>query len=445
MACVSSSSNRPGKTSTPSSISARSGWLPATGSRELIDMRSIDIDRTIATVEANRDVIVGLKVRASHVITGGWDLTPVKLGKKLGRILKLPIMVHVGEPPPLYDDVLGLLTEGDIVTHCFNGKAGGSILEDEDLYQLAEQAAARGIVLDVGHGGASFSFDVAKAALERGLPPQDHLDRPAQPLARRCGVGHGDDDVEAPVARHEDRRRGNRLDDGAAPRHRTGCGWAPGKGQAGGIHAVRCRRRGRDGEGFARCGKHPAPHVRTTPRDPRRRTHRRTSLRSAGAGWPASHMPVPIADGSHDRRDRARHHPVRPGSEDLVRDQARQRQGGRRRDFRPEAWPDTGRGRRIRFRQIGDQPLDHGAIVETWRDRRWKDPVPRPQGTGARPRDLRAEGFPQDPRPRDRHDLPGADDQPQPALHGRRPDRRDDRIARTGQPTARRAAGRSPC
>ncbi|RJT35059.1 amidohydrolase/deacetylase family metallohydrolase [Mesorhizobium waimense] len=139
---------------------------------ELIDMRSIDIDRTIATVEANRDVIIGLKVRASHVITGGWDLTPVRLAKKLGRILKLPIMVHVGEPPPLYDDVLGLLAEGDIVTHCFNGKAGGSIIEDDDLYQLAEQAAARGIVLDVGHGGASFSFDVAKATLERGLPPK---------------------------------------------------------------------------------------------------------------------------------------------------------------------------------------------------------------------------------------------------------------------------------
>ncbi|WP_224544537.1 amidohydrolase/deacetylase family metallohydrolase [Mesorhizobium sp. CA16] len=139
---------------------------------ELIDMRSIDIDRTIATIEANRDAIVGLKVRASHVITGGWDLTPVKLVKKLGRIVKLPVMVHVGEPPPLYDDILGLLTEGDIVTHCFNGKAGGSILEDDDLYRLAEDAASRGIVLDVGHGGASFSFDVAKAALERGLPPK---------------------------------------------------------------------------------------------------------------------------------------------------------------------------------------------------------------------------------------------------------------------------------
>lgn len=138
---------------------------------ELMDMRSIDLDRTIATIEANRDVIVGIKVRASAVITGGWDLVPVKLAKKLGRILKLPLMVHVGEPPPLYDDILPLLTEGDIVTHCFNGKHGGSIIEDEDLYYLAEEAAKRGIVLDIGHGGASFSFEVGRVALSRGLKP----------------------------------------------------------------------------------------------------------------------------------------------------------------------------------------------------------------------------------------------------------------------------------
>jgi dihydroorotase len=138
---------------------------------ELQDMRSIDIDRTIATIKANRDVIVGIKVRASAVISGGWDLVPLKLAKKLGRILDLPLMVHVGEPPPLYDDVLGLLTEGDIVTHCFNGKQGGSIIEDDDLYKLAEDAAARGVILDIGHGGASFSFAVGEAALARGLKP----------------------------------------------------------------------------------------------------------------------------------------------------------------------------------------------------------------------------------------------------------------------------------
>lgn len=138
---------------------------------ELQDMRSIDLDRTIAVIKENRDVIVGLKVRASAIISGGWDLVPLKLAKKLCRILDLPVMVHVGEPPPLYDDVLALLTEGDIVTHCFTGKQGGSIIEDEDLFQLAEQASRRGIILDVGHGGASFSFDVGRIALQRGLVP----------------------------------------------------------------------------------------------------------------------------------------------------------------------------------------------------------------------------------------------------------------------------------
>jgi dihydroorotase len=138
---------------------------------ELIDMRSIDFERTVAVVEANRDRIVGLKCRASGVILGSWGMEPVRLAKKLSRILKLPLMVHVGEAPPLYDDVLEVLEPGDIVTHCFNGKVGGSILEDESLYRLVEAAGKRGIVLDVGHGGASFSFEVAEAAIKRGLKP----------------------------------------------------------------------------------------------------------------------------------------------------------------------------------------------------------------------------------------------------------------------------------
>ncbi|MGO4570388.1 amidohydrolase/deacetylase family metallohydrolase [Microvirga sp. 2TAF3] len=138
---------------------------------ELIDIRSIDLDRTIACVEANRDVIVGIKVRASHVILGSWGITPVKIAKKVAKILKLPLMVHVGEPPPLYDEVLEILGPGDVITHCFNGKAGGSIMEDEDLFQLAEHCAKEGVRLDVGHGGASFSFRVAQAAIARGLLP----------------------------------------------------------------------------------------------------------------------------------------------------------------------------------------------------------------------------------------------------------------------------------
>ena len=158
---------------------------------ELADHRSVHIDRIIATVDANRDRIVGLKVRASHVILGSWGITPVKLAKKIARVLKLPLMAHVGEPPPLYDEVLEVLGPGDIVTHCFNGKAGSSLLEDEDLFALVEGCRARGIHLDVGHGGASYSMKVAAAAIGRGVFPDTistdlHLrsmDRPVWDLA----------------------------------------------------------------------------------------------------------------------------------------------------------------------------------------------------------------------------------------------------------------------
>lgn len=138
---------------------------------ELSDIRSVDIDRIVACYHENRDHIVGLKVRASHVITGSWGVTPVKLGKKIAKILKIPMMVHVGEPPALYDEVLEILGLGDIITHCFNGKVGSSIIEDEDLFELAERCAGEGIRLDIGHGGASFSFRVAEVAIERGLLP----------------------------------------------------------------------------------------------------------------------------------------------------------------------------------------------------------------------------------------------------------------------------------
>jgi dihydroorotase len=100
---------------------------------ELIDMRSVDLDRTVAVIEANRDRIVGVKCRASAVITGTWGMEALKLAKKIARIVDLPLMVHVGEPPPLYDDVLDVLDPGDIVTHCFNGKVGGSLLEDRKI------------------------------------------------------------------------------------------------------------------------------------------------------------------------------------------------------------------------------------------------------------------------------------------------------------------------
>ncbi|MCW8165891.1 amidohydrolase/deacetylase family metallohydrolase [Verminephrobacter aporrectodeae subsp. tuberculatae] len=137
---------------------------------ELIDVRSIDIDRTIACVNAHRDVIVGIKVRSSGSISGTWGLTALKIAKQVGKLTNLPLMVHIGEPPPLYDEVLDVVGPGDVITHCFNGKAGGS-LNDDELIELAKRCANEGVRLDIGHGAASFSFRTAELAIQRGLLP----------------------------------------------------------------------------------------------------------------------------------------------------------------------------------------------------------------------------------------------------------------------------------
>lgn len=138
---------------------------------ELIDDRFIDIDRTLAVIEANRDVVCGVKVRASGVIVGTWGITPAKIAKRVAEIAGLPLMVHVGEPPPMLEEVFDILTPGDVVTHCFNGKQGGSIADTPALFDYARRLADTGVHLDVGHGAASYSFAVGKRAIDDGLKP----------------------------------------------------------------------------------------------------------------------------------------------------------------------------------------------------------------------------------------------------------------------------------
>jgi dihydroorotase len=138
---------------------------------ELIDMRSVDVDRTLETIEANRDVICGVKVRASGVIVGAWGITPAKIAKRVAEIAGLPLMVHIGEPPALIVEVFDILGPGDIITHCFNGKRAGSIRDTEALFAQARRLADGGVRMDIGHGQASFCFATARASIEAGLRP----------------------------------------------------------------------------------------------------------------------------------------------------------------------------------------------------------------------------------------------------------------------------------
>ena len=124
-----------------------------------------------AAVEENKDIICGIKVRASGVIVGSWGITPVQIARKVAEIAKLPMMVHIGEPPPTLNQVFDLLRPGDIVTHCFNGKHPGSISDSPQIFANAKRLSEEGVYMDVGHGAASYNFKVAKEAIANGLKP----------------------------------------------------------------------------------------------------------------------------------------------------------------------------------------------------------------------------------------------------------------------------------
>jgi dihydroorotase len=139
--------------------------------KEVADWTFMDVTATVAAVTSATDVVRGIKVRSSGLIVGNMGIQPLQLGKLAARETGLPLMVHIGEAPPLIDDVLDLLDEGDVVTHCFHGKTGFPWTEDGHPSPALQRAIDRGVKLDVGHGAASFDIEVASAALAAGFLP----------------------------------------------------------------------------------------------------------------------------------------------------------------------------------------------------------------------------------------------------------------------------------
>ncbi|MCH9407329.1 amidohydrolase/deacetylase family metallohydrolase [Pantoea agglomerans] len=140
---------------------------------ELADMKQIDGEAVQQAVARLPDFIVGLKARISSSVVGENGVQPLIKAKAIQQETGglPPLMVHIGNNPPNLDQIADLLTTGDIITHCFNGKPNRILTPQGDLKVAVKQAIARGVKLDVGHGSASFSFEVARAAIAQGILP----------------------------------------------------------------------------------------------------------------------------------------------------------------------------------------------------------------------------------------------------------------------------------
>jgi dihydroorotase len=153
------------------------GGVCGPGYSILADPRLIDEDKIEKTVEANRDIIVGIKIMATGGALGSQGLKPLERARKLGDALKIPLLVHIGESwtkdtaPVHVADVLKYLRAGDIVTHMFTVHPGGLLDGNGKLWPQVRDARDSGVLMDVGHGLHNLNFDVARKVLDQGLHP----------------------------------------------------------------------------------------------------------------------------------------------------------------------------------------------------------------------------------------------------------------------------------
>lgn len=139
---------------------------------ELADMSQIDKIGVRDAVQRLPGFILGIKARISSSVVGKNGIKPLQRAKEIQQENGgLPLMVHIGNNPPDLDDIADLLTSGDIITHCYNGKPNRILTPAGQLRASVQRAIQRGVRLDVGHGSASFSFEVARVAIAQGILP----------------------------------------------------------------------------------------------------------------------------------------------------------------------------------------------------------------------------------------------------------------------------------
>jgi len=132
------------------------------------------------TVAENADIAIGVKVRMSENVINQAGIEPLKRAIRATEIAGggARVMCHIGgvATPELMREILDTLRKDDILTHCFSGAPNNAgrftnIVQDGKLLPEALAAKKRGVVFDIGHGGGSFDFTVAEAAMQQGAMP----------------------------------------------------------------------------------------------------------------------------------------------------------------------------------------------------------------------------------------------------------------------------------
>jgi len=135
------------------------------------EMRLMAPIEAVAVADANRDVIIGIKVRVGRGSSGIHGVAPLDIALQAANEVGMPLMCHIDFPPPSYEEVLERLRPGDVLTHAFRPFPNAPIDHQGRIKDVVLKARARGVKFDIGHGKGSFAFKTARGMLANGFYP----------------------------------------------------------------------------------------------------------------------------------------------------------------------------------------------------------------------------------------------------------------------------------
>jgi len=133
------------------------------------DVNDMNADSAALVIQKYKDIIVGVKIGHYE----GSDWTPFERALDAGRRSNTPLFVECHLPQFSLEDQLKKMRPGDIITHSFEQVTERMPVVDAsgNVRPFVLAAQKKGILFDVGHGGAGFWFSQAVPAFQQGLAP----------------------------------------------------------------------------------------------------------------------------------------------------------------------------------------------------------------------------------------------------------------------------------
>jgi dihydroorotase len=135
------------------------------------ELRLMAPSEAVEVAQANRDLIVGIKVRVGRNASGRSGKAPLEIALQAADQAGLPLMCHIDSPPPTYEEVLERLRPGDVLTHAFRPFPNVPVDRQGKVKAVVLAARKRGVLFDVGHGKGSLAFKTAREMLANSFFP----------------------------------------------------------------------------------------------------------------------------------------------------------------------------------------------------------------------------------------------------------------------------------